>query len=130
MTWYHTSTSGGGGGSSNHDYSTTEHVVGTWIDGSILYEKTVNFTTTSSSDYTIQSLSLLTANVNTIWMHEGYAFKDGMSYIIGSYSFSPGNEEFLGFVYKNSPNVELHYRVGSGVRSASAYITVRYTKTT
>ena len=28
------------GGSSGHNYSTTEQVVGTWIDGSTLYEKT------------------------------------------------------------------------------------------
>lgn len=41
MTWYHTSTGGGGGGSSSHTYSTAEQVVGTWIDGSTVYEKTV-----------------------------------------------------------------------------------------
>ena len=130
MTWYHTSTGGGGGGgSSGHNYSTTEQIIGTWIDGTTLYEKTINFTTTSSSNYTTQSLGLLTSNVNTIWMHECYAFINGTSYSIGSYRSSPGNEEFLGFVYKSTPNVELHYRVGSGVRSANAYITVRYTKT-
>lgn len=30
---------GGGGGSSSHDYSTTEQVIGTWIDGKPLYER-------------------------------------------------------------------------------------------
>lgn len=29
-----------GGGSSGHAYSTTEQIIGTWIDGSTLYEKT------------------------------------------------------------------------------------------
>lgn len=36
-----------GGGSSGHNYSTTEQVIGTWIDGKPLYEKVVtglNFT--------------------------------------------------------------------------------------
>lgn len=28
------------GGGSEHTYSTTEHVIGTWIDGSPIYEKT------------------------------------------------------------------------------------------
>lgn len=31
---------GVGGGSSSHEYSTTEKVIGTWIDGSDVYEKT------------------------------------------------------------------------------------------
>ena len=33
----------GAGGGSTHNYSTTEQVVGTWIDGSTLYEKTIQF---------------------------------------------------------------------------------------
>ncbi len=36
----------GGGGNSMHIYSTTERVVGTWIDGKPLYEKTFNTTVT------------------------------------------------------------------------------------
>lgn len=32
-------TSEGGGGSSGHNYSTTEQVIGTWIDGKPLYER-------------------------------------------------------------------------------------------
>ena len=42
---YRTS-NGGGGGGSGHDYSTTEQVVGTWIDGKPIYELVVEFTTT------------------------------------------------------------------------------------
>lgn len=34
---------GTGGGSSGHHYSTTEQVVGTWIDGKTLYERVVQF---------------------------------------------------------------------------------------
>lgn len=40
---------GGGGGSS--DYSETEHIVGKWIDGSTLYEKTIKYTTLNNGDY-------------------------------------------------------------------------------
>lgn len=39
-----------GGGSSGHNYSTTEQVIGTWIDGKPLYEKTLDF---SSSPKTL-----------------------------------------------------------------------------
>ena len=42
---------GGGGGSSEINYSTTEHVIGKWIDGSDVYEitipKSITFTTTN-----------------------------------------------------------------------------------
>lgn len=36
-----TASGGGGGGSSSHTYSTTEQAVGTWIDGSTVYERTI-----------------------------------------------------------------------------------------
>ncbi|MBO4520697.1 MAG: hypothetical protein J5787_05770 [Alphaproteobacteria bacterium] len=34
---------GGGGGGSSHNYSTSEQVVGTWIDGKPVYEKTIYY---------------------------------------------------------------------------------------
>lgn len=39
-----------------HDYSTTEQVVGTWIDGSPMYEKTVSETITNSSEQVIATV--------------------------------------------------------------------------
>lgn len=47
-------------GSSWHDYSTTEQVVGTWIDGKPLYEQTFNL----SSEITIQANSWATTSVS------------------------------------------------------------------
>ena len=38
---------GGGGGSNMHTYSTTEQVVGQWIDGKPIYEITLETTSTS-----------------------------------------------------------------------------------
>jgi len=42
--------SGGGGGSSDHDYSTSEQEVGTWIDGKPLYEKTIDVNCADTSN--------------------------------------------------------------------------------
>lgn len=39
-----------GGGGSTHTYSTTEQVVGTWVDGSPVYEKTIAVSVPSSRD--------------------------------------------------------------------------------
>lgn len=43
---------GGGGGSYSHEYSTTEKVVGTWIDGSNVYERTIYIPSISISGST------------------------------------------------------------------------------
>ena len=40
---YRTTDQGGGGGGSTHTYSTTEQVVGTWIDGKPVYERVIVF---------------------------------------------------------------------------------------
>lgn len=133
MAWFNaglSSTGGGGGGSSSHNYSTNEQAIGTWIDGSTVYEKTVTFTTPSSSGYTQQSLGLASANISKIWIFDGFAMKNGEFVTIGSYVSSPGSEEFVGFVYKGSTNVTFDYRVGSAIYQATAYVVVRYTKTT
>ena len=42
-----------GGGSATHNYSTTEQVVGTWVDGSTIYEITIPSTTYFYSTATV-----------------------------------------------------------------------------
>ena len=46
--WVNANESGGGSG---HTYSTTEQVVGTWIDGKNIYEITYNFSSAISVSY-------------------------------------------------------------------------------
>lgn len=45
------------------NYSTDEHVVGKWIDGSILYEKTVSFSPLPNNTYAGYSLGIPTGAV-------------------------------------------------------------------
>lgn len=45
-----------GGTSGGHVYSTAEQVVGTWVDGKTLYEKTVSETITNSSAQVIATV--------------------------------------------------------------------------
>lgn len=49
MAWFEC-IGGNGSSSSGHTYSTTEQVVGTWIDGSTLYEKTLHWTGTCNAN--------------------------------------------------------------------------------
>lgn len=112
-----------GGGSSGHNYSTTEQVVGTWIDGSTVYEKTVN-------------LNGLPNNATKTVAH-GII---NLSYIIQAYGFGYGpNGIPIPFVDNNSNatqqlaliinDTNIIVRTNSD-RSAytTAYVTMLYTK--
>jgi hypothetical protein len=46
MAWFESHL--GGSGSSEHTYSTEEQVIGTWIDGKTIYEKTIDLGETVS----------------------------------------------------------------------------------
>lgn len=79
---------GGGGSLSEHNYSTTEHKVGTWTDGSTVYEKTITGTLGNTSQKTIDLSSEINCNLvidikgwimstdasnnYQIWMHDAY----------------------------------------------------------
>lgn len=118
----------GGGGS--HTYSTTEQVVGTWIDGSTLYEKTVAIsnihTGKGSTDF------LVGANVEIVDISGCYKFGTGgrnwSSIVIDQYG-NYGNEYavYAGFVYDNGSG---YIRIATNTdRSALVgYAIVHYTK--
>lgn len=121
---------GSGGGSNTHNYSTSEQVVGTWIDGSTIYEKTYTIPNLSSN-YSQVDLGLLTSSINLIWIHEGFGFNapygtgNVMPY---SDSSAAGEMGIIGYIVKNNNTVEYHYRAGSYIENGTAYITFRYTK--
>ena len=115
----------GGGGSASHDYSTSEQVVGTWIDGSTVYENTITISNTSTaySEYT-HGIS----NIDKVWIDNGYAVSsDGnISTPVIGYTSSPAPDQFA----INVTKVKFYYRAGSDVSGGNAYITLRYTKST
>lgn len=56
-----------GGGSSGHTYSTTEHIVGKWIDGRDIYECTYDLGSNITISYNSwTTLSVIIANLNFI----------------------------------------------------------------
>lgn len=62
---------GSGGGGSGHDYSTTEQVVGTWINSEPLYEKTVDIGNlpNAGASYTNHGIS----NLGLVCSLQGFA---------------------------------------------------------
>lgn len=105
-------------------YSTDEQIVGTWIDGNTLYQKTLVFQAPSTRDYTQQPLGV---SVDYATVVDSAVIKNGQIGIFnGDYDGSPANDEWQGFI--NKSNSSFDYRVGANYLNADCYITLRYTK--
>ena len=101
------------------DYSTTEKIVGTWIDGKRLYQKTVEGNISAGWSNIAHNIS----NVDTIYISEGFVQRsDKISRRIGG---SDGTNHILGVV---SPSQISVHNIDSTYNKA--IVTLQYTKTT
>lgn len=109
----------------SHEYSTDEQEVGTWIDGSPVYEKVVDLgylpnNTTKNVAHNISNLGLI--------ISADFVAKDTS----GQYVFMPhvvANRDYIGYqvsVYATSTNIVIE--VGSNRSAYSGYAILRYTK--
>lgn len=106
----------------SESYSATEQRIGTWVDGSDLYKKTIHLTGTYSSDGAIDISSYLTGNENII-ESVGY-----LSYVYeGSVYKHPINGNYTNLEYRVD-KYQLRLLLGSGSINMDAYITIKYTK--
>jgi hypothetical protein len=106
------------------DYSTEEKIVGTWIDGKPIYQKTINFgalpnTTSKFVDHNISNLSQIIDSKTMVYT--------GTSWIALSY-ISPGN--LASAIYCSVTPTQIKIETGADRSSWTAYVTVQYTKTT
>lgn len=109
------------------DYSTTEKIVGTWIDGKPVYQKTINFTTPSSIN-TDSKILTISNGETVIDFHGTISRNDGGCMHLGSNYPSQGNSLFF---TTNDSKIECYFRVSiSTDTSRPAVITLQYTKTT
>lgn len=114
-----------------HHYSTTEKVIGTWVDGKPLYEKIVQGTTITGgqNDYVnhnIQNLdTLVDSCVMTHFSDNGYWRKLNFAYNNGG----TGND-WLGGYAVNSTQIIFQIGVSYASYLDKWYATLQYTKTT
>lgn len=105
------------------DYSTTEHVIGTWIDGSPLYEKTINFGALPNS--TTKTIAHLISGLNFV------VSVDGIAYSGSTYQPIPYTADSANINYNISLSVlssDIRIITSQNYSSYNAYITLRYTK--
>lgn len=120
------------GGASGHNYSTTEHIIGTWVDGSILYEKTIHIQPSgNTSDYvTAEAISginaVIDASFTAIRQSDGNTW-----YYTGNGSTYPESLDYSNYklgVRVSGGNLQ-YYIAGYGTQITDIYATIRYTKT-
>ena len=106
-----------------HIYSTTEQVIGKWIDGNDLYEKILQFTSTSTAD-TLTSVAHSIANVSMIYIETAFVVGSSYTQEMAPFGGLTGNDWFQGAVNSTS----FDYQVGNDFVSCPVYVILRYTK--
>lgn len=110
-------TSGGG----SHNYSTSEQVVGTWIDGSTLYEKTIEKVVTCGSEQTIINTTDI-PNLDKIITVEGAFGGVPLTYY--------DSANYRSYVFVDNSNHALKgYIKFDNIPTMNSYFIIRYTKT-
>lgn len=116
--WKNGSASGG-----SHSYSTTEQVVGTWTDGTPVYEKTIILDNISGTTYATPALNLSIDKVVSFYAYVQLGSEGGSQWIT-----SP-------FIESSSYRCDCHYQsaddkiyIKSNWGALNAIVVMRYTK--
>ena len=116
------------GNMEGHHYSTNEQIVGTWIDGKPLYEKTIDFGTLPSTNTKTVSHGVL--NWDIIFVYNAFSIhKETNNNYSDPIPFAhPSTASSMIAIEIQDSNVFI--RTGQNFNNNFAYITLRYTKTT
>ena len=110
-----------------HHYSTEEQVIGTWIDGKTLYEKTFTVTSFTYEDW-INAVDVTSLNIDKCLKISGYVKRNNANGLCLSYNGSYYENATYYFMIRNY-NKKIQYII-MGYRDFSEMsITIQYTKT-
>lgn len=126
-----------GGGDSGHNYSTTEQVVGTWIDGKPLYERTIKYDWGTSGTLSNNTPILTLADIDFCMIAEQY-FIDKSQYTTSStYNKCISMFEKIStggmHLYYDFTNMQIKVKMENGLGIAEGrhfVFVIHYTKTT
>ena len=108
------------GGSSGHNYSATEQVIGTWINGKPVYEKTVNMGSFNTG-YGQYPHNISNIDIIIYYQFIGKRSDSGGGWFDAN---SVGNDIL---VTVNKSDV---YRQSNSISCEASYLIIQYTKTT
>ena len=104
-------------------YSTTEEVVGTWIDKKPLYRKVVKGNITATD----QTLFVVNANIDTMVFISGYDCPDGTYYF--PFNYAQTGSTYKSIFYKKDTDT-IEFRSNSYNPGEVYVVVLEYTKTT
>lgn len=119
--WENANESGG----SSYAYSTTEHVIGTWIDGKPVYEKTIDCG--YLPNHATKSINHNISNLKRVIAHWGGAMNSSGVYLPLP-KVSPSGLEYLVDIAVTDTIINID--TGNDRSGYYAYVTLQYTKTT
>lgn len=118
-----------GGGSDMHEYSTTEKEVGTWIDGSKVYEKVIEGGTAPAQG-AIKSITHGITDLDLTLELTGFAIRANDGFTLLLPNISRGNTAAQTSLSINSTSVSINNGSASDLNTNfTIYLIVRYTKT-
>lgn len=119
-----------GGGNNKNIYSTDEQKIGTWINGKPLYQKTFDFGALPNS--ALKDVAHGIANVAMIWVYDGFCYQPNGDYFAQLINTAPvsGTADNKGEWYFGCSSTYIRCLTAQDRSNYSAYVTLRYTKTT
>lgn len=119
-----------GGSSSLHSYSTTEQIVGTWIDGSDVWERTINIeetTTHGNTSFTIDIETNIDILIEYSLMYRDIALQNGRWNPLDNVTAQIGYDMYNNRLYLES-NGTLKGEFGGNSGVVTICGVIRYTK--
>lgn len=112
-----------------HHYSTDEQVVGTWIDGSTLYEKTFDLSNVTFTDNAWNSDILGTESSGIlIRKFDGYFSLSGSSMLFPLCYYRKSDEYFTCSTNNDASDLNVRPNMNAGTTVIGSIITIQYTK--
>lgn len=111
------------------DYSTEERVIGKWIDGKNLYEKTIYIESLPNTNTGFYPIFADTSNIDRIFINEGTSViltEDEYEQFPVNWYYHPTGASIMTSIM----NKHIRIVTSDDKSKAKAYITVRYTKVT
>ena len=117
------------GGQPTHIYSTDEHKVGVWIDGSTIYEKTYTRDITNPSNPYTEEIDITGLNIINLTKHYAkYIYQNNWYYMYGD-ELNYSNSTYLNIQPKNETNTTLTISCAIGnISRLLISFTLQYTK--
>ena len=118
--------------SNMHTYSTAEHAVGTWIDGSTVYEKTYTYSGNVPANPFETTIDFTGKQFLELIPHYAkYTYDGGSGYgeVVGSELLNNYSEMLQVQYYPEPYTLRVHSFLGNATESYDIAFTLRYTKT-